>query len=107
MTEKKKVVGAIAGILKTEEYELAEPLLDAYFSSRTSGPGENSGMGASMPDPKTTVEILDEVGEIDDVPKHVVSAYMVAHGYRLRVVADGTPRWDIWRYITNPPDEEF
>ena len=105
MTEKK--TGAVARIQETEEYALAEPLLDAYFSRRTSGPGENPGLGTSVPDPKTSVEILDEVGEIDDVPKHVLSAYMVAHGYRLRVVADGTPRWDIWRYIANPPDEEL
>lgn len=81
------------------ECKNATPVLDAYFASRTSGMGDNPGMGASISDPKTTEEIVDDLSPIADVYKEVVINYLMVHGYELHAEADGNLRWDIWRYV--------
>lgn len=73
-------------------------LLDAYFASRSPEPATAKLTGdAFTPEYKTTDDIYEELLPIHQVNMQVIVVYLRYHGYRLKTVADGTLRWEIWR----------
>lgn len=82
-----------------EEERCQAELLDSYFLYRTNMPGKDRGFGKASEEPKTTDEIIDDLMPMMYVSKTVVAGYMRAHDYGFTTVADGTPRWAIWRYM--------
>lgn len=87
--------------LKEEEKVQAE-LLDAYFFSRRNLPEEDPGLGRAVEDFKTSDEIIDDLTPMMYVNKNVVAGWMTAHDYHITTVADGSPRWAIWRFMEVP-----
>ena len=87
--------------LSDEEKEQVD-LLDAYFTFRANLPNEDPGMGTPISEPKTTEEIIDDLTPMMYVGKNVVAGWMAAHDYHITTVADGSPRWAIWRFMEVP-----
>lgn len=84
--------------LDEEERSQAE-LLDSYFTFRRNLPEENQGLGKASEEHKTTDEIIDDLIPMMCVKKEVVVGWMRAHDYHITTVADGTPKWAIWRFM--------
>lgn len=87
--------------LKEDEKVQAE-LLDAYFTFRRNLPEEDPGLGRAVEDFKTSDEIIDDLTPMMYVNKNVVAGWMTAHDYHITTVADGSPRWAIWRFMEVP-----
>lgn len=49
------------------------------------------------PEYKTTEDIYEDLEPINPVSTRLIVIYLRNHGYRLKTVADGTLRWEIWR----------
>lgn len=71
--------------------------LDNYFASRSPEPKKGITGDSYTPEYKTTEDIYDDLALINPVPTHMIVIYLRNHGYRLKTVADGTLRWEIWR----------
>lgn len=83
-----------------EEERCQAELLDSYFYSRRNLPEELPGLGKAVEDYKTTDEIIDDLLPMMYVKKDVVTGWMRAHDYHFTTVADGTPRWAVWRFMS-------
>ena len=82
-----------------DETEQAQAeLLDSYFTFRRNLPEEDPGMGRAVEEFKTTDDIIDDLTPMMTVFKDVVVGWMLAHDYHITTMADGTPRWAIWRF---------
>ena len=72
-------------------------LLDNYFASRSPEPKKGITGDSYTPEYKTTEDIYEDLEPINPVPTRLIVVYLRSHGYRLKTVADGTLRWEIWR----------
>lgn len=72
-------------------------LLDNYFASRSPEPKKGITGDSYTPEYKTTEDIYDDLEPINPVPTRLIVLYLRNHDYRLKTVADGTLRWEIWR----------
>ena len=72
-------------------------LLDNYFASRSPEPKKGITGDSYTPEYKTTEDIYEDLALINPVPTHMIVIYLRNHGYRLKTVADGTLRREIWR----------
>lgn len=86
--------------LDEEEKSQAE-LLDSYFTFRRNLPEDDSALGKTIEEHKTSDEIIDDLMPMMYVKKELVVGWMRAHDYHITTVADGTPKWAIWRYLTD------
>ena len=84
-----------------EEEKCQAELLDSYFTFRRNLPEEDKGLGRAVEEPKTTEDIIDDLTPMMNMSKDVVVGWLRAHDYHITTVADGTPKWAIWRYITD------
>lgn len=84
-----------------EEDKCQAELLDSYFTFRRNLPEEDKGLGRAVEEPKTTEDIIDDLTPMMNMSKDVVVGWLRAHDYHITTVADGTPKWAIWRYITD------
>ena len=84
-----------------EEEKCQAELLDSYFTFRRNLPEEDKGLGRAVEEPKTTEDIIDDLVPMMNMSKDVVVGWLRAHDYHITTVADGTPKWAIWRYITD------
>lgn len=84
-----------------EEEKCQAELLDSYFTFRRNLPEEGQALGKTIEEHKTTDEIIDDLTPMMYVAKNVVVGWLRAHDYHITTVADGTPKWAIWRYITD------
>ena len=84
-----------------EEAKCQAELLDSYFTFRRNLPEEDKGLGRAVEEPKTTEDIIDDLTPMMNMSKDVVVGWLRAHDYHITTVADGTPKWAIWRYITD------
>ena len=82
-----------------EEEKIQVEVLDGYFTFRTNMPGDDPSFGKAVEEPKTTVEIMDDLAPMMFVEKTIVAGYMRTHGYSVTTMADGSVRWAIWRYV--------
>ena len=48
-------------------------------------------------DPKSSVEIADELGTMYNMDISVIAQYMLLHEFGTTTVEDGTVKWAIWR----------
>lgn len=97
----KERIGKWLDSLKEDEKVQAE-LLDAYFTFRRNLPEEDPGLGRAVEDFKTSDEIIDDLMPMMYVSKNVVAGWLAAHDYHITTVADGSPRWAIWRFMESP-----
>ena len=72
-------------------------LLDNYFASRSPEPKMGITGDSYTPEYKTTEDIYEDLEPINPVSTRLIVLYLRNHGYRLKTVADGTLRWEIWR----------
>ena len=72
-------------------------LLDNYFASRSPEPKMGITGDSYTPEYKTTEDIYEDLAPINPVSTRLIVIYLRNHGYRLKTVADGTLRWEIWR----------
>ena len=72
-------------------------LLDNYFASRSPEPKMGITGDSYTPEYKTTEDIYEDLEPINPVSTRLIVIYLRNHGYRLKTVADGTLRWEIWR----------
>lgn len=72
-------------------------LLDNYFASRSPEPKMGITGDSYTPEYKTTEDIYEDLEPINPVPTRLIVIYLRNHDYRLKTVADGTLRWEIWR----------
>ena len=84
-----------------EEDKCQAELLDSYFTFRRNLPEEDKGFGRAVEEPKTTEDIIDDLTPMMNMSKDVVVGWLRAHDYHITTAADGSPRWAIWRYITD------
>ena len=82
-----------------QEEQMLMKAIDAYFASRRPSPGKDPLREGLVEEPKTTDEIMDDLEPMISVRKRLVAGYMVIHGYGMKAFADGTLKWDIWRYV--------
>lgn len=83
-----------------DETEKAQAeLLDSYFTFRRNLPEEDKDLGRAVEEPKTTEDIIDDLMPMMNMSKDVVVGWLISHDYHITTVADGSPRWAIWRYV--------
>ena len=83
-----------------DETEQAQAeLLDSYFTFRRNLPEEDKGLGRAVEELKTTEDIIDDLMPMMNMSKDVVVGWLISHDYHITTVADGSPRWAIWRYV--------
>lgn len=77
--------------------EAQHDILNAYIASRSPNPGLSE-LGVPLtPDPKTTVEIQDELAPMMHIPMQDIVIFMRSSGFRLLTAQDGSLKWDIFR----------
>lgn len=79
---------------KPAKKELPERILEQFFLK--SFPTRQDG---TVQVNRSTLEIMDELSEMMDVPKFKVIEFMVNNGYQLTTEEDGSVKWAIWRFI--------
>ena len=77
--------------------EAQHDILNAYFASRSPNPGLSELGEPLTPDPKTTVEIQDELAPMIHIPMQDIVIFMRSSGFRLQTAQDGSLKWDIFR----------
>ena len=78
--------------------EAAHRLDEAYFDKRSPLPGKDITGQMNVPEPKSTTEIIDDLSDMYDISKGLLSKYLVDHGYSLVPTEDGRLKWMIYRY---------
>ena len=53
----------------------------------------------AVEEPKTTEDIIDDLMPMMNMSKDVVVGWLISHDYHITTVADGSPRWAIWRFV--------
>ena len=90
--------------MNTEDYrhlvdEAQHDILNAYIASRSPHPGLSELGEPLTPDPKTTVEIQDELRSILPIAQQDIVVFMRESGFRLKTAQDGSLKWDIYRDV--------
>lgn len=76
--------------------ELMQKLLKAYFQYRTPAP-----QSGAVREPKTTIQIQDELEPMAHVDIYDIATWMLQHSYVPTTEADGTVTWEIYRVVVN------
>lgn len=79
----------------SKERELVAMLLDSYFQYRTPAP-----QSGAVREPKTTIQIQDELEPMAHVDIYDIATWMLQHSYVPTTEADGTVTWEIYRMVT-------
>ena len=85
--------------MKQEEDEKMQlEYIEAYFDKRSPLPGKGITGQMNVTEPKSTTEIIDDLSDMYDISKGLLSKYLVDHGYSLVPTEDGRLKWMIYRY---------
>ena len=82
---------------RSEEEKMQCKLLDEYMKTRDNLPGKGVTGSELVFDPKSSVEIADELGTMYNMDIGVIAQYMFLHEFGTTTVEDGTVKWAIWR----------
>lgn len=77
--------------------EVQHDILNAYIASRSPHPGLSELGEPLTHDPKTTVEIQDELAPMMHIPMQNIVLFMRSSGFRLQTAQDGSLKWGIFR----------
>ena len=75
-----------------QKREFARQLLDSYFMFRDNLPKDGY-----IQENKTTLQIMDDLTPMMQLPTDDVVQYMLEHDYSTTTEQDGTVSWAIWR----------
>lgn len=81
-----------------EDEKMQLEYIEAYFDKRSSVLEGSLAGKSNYPEPKTTTEIIDDLSDMYDISKGLLSKYLVDHGYSLVPTEDGRLKWMIYRY---------
>ena len=81
-----------------EDEKMQLEYIEAYFDKRSPLPGKDITGQMNVPEPKSTTEIIDDLSDMYDISKGLLSKYLVDHGYSLVPTEDGRLKWMIYRY---------
>ena len=81
-----------------EDEKMQLEYIEAYFDNRNPVPEMNITGQVNVPEPKTTTEIIDDLSDMYNISKGLLSIYLVDHGYSLVPTEDGRLKWMIYRY---------
>ncbi len=81
-----------------EDEKMQLEYIEAYFDKRSPLPGKDITGQENAPEPKSTTEIIDDLSDMYDISKGLLSKYLVDHGYSLVPTEDGRLKWMIYRY---------
>ncbi|MBD9230128.1 MAG: hypothetical protein EGQ31_05735 [Prevotella sp.] len=99
MSKNLKDLKKINRIMTQEEDEKMQlEYIEAYFDNRNPVPEMNITGQVNVPEPKSTTEIIDDLSDMYDISKGLLSKYLVDHGYSLVPTEDGRLKWMIYRY---------
>ena len=82
---------------RSEEEKMQCKLLDEYMKTRDNLPGKGVTGSELVFDPKSSVEIAEELGTMYNMDIGVIAQYMFLHEFGTTTVEDGTVKWAIWR----------
>ena len=82
---------------RSEEEKMQCKLLDEYMKTRDNLPGKGVTGSELVFDPKSSVEIADELRPMYYMNIGVIAQYMFLHEFGTTTVEDGTVKWAIWR----------
>lgn len=77
---------------ETNEEQIREEVLDAYFMTR-----HNLPVDGAVQINRSTDEIIDDVSDMVTVSNTDVTEYMITHDYHPTTELDGSVKWAIWR----------
>lgn len=80
-----------------EDEKVQLEYIKAYFDNRNPAPEGSLAGKSNFPEPKTTTEIIDDLSDMYDINKGLLSKYLVDHGYSLVPTEDGRLKWLIYR----------
>jgi len=78
-----------------EDKDLVLSVLDAYTLNRNYEKTDESWAVEN----KSTDEIIDDLSPMMPLTHRDVNDYMIAHGYMMMPMSDGTVKWRMYRYI--------
>lgn len=81
-----------------EDEKMQLEYIEAYFDKRSPALEGSLAGKSNYPEPKTTTEIIDDLSDMYDISKGLLSKYLVDHGYSLVPTEDGRLKWMIYRY---------
>lgn len=81
-----------------EDEKMQLEYIEAYFDKRSPALEGSLAGKLNYPEPKTTTEIIDDLSDMYDISKGLLSKYLVDHGYSLVPTEDGRLKWMIYRY---------
>jgi len=81
-----------------EDEKMQLEYIEAYFDNRSPELEGSLAGKLNYPEPKTTTEIIDDLSDMYDISKGLLSKYLVDHGYSLVPTEDGRLKWMIYRY---------
>lgn len=81
-----------------EDEKMQLEYIEAYFDKRSPELEGSLAGKLNYPEPKTTTEIIDDLSDMYDINKGLLSKYLVDHGYSLVPTEDGRLKWMIYRY---------
>ena len=81
-----------------EDEKMQLEYIEAYFDKRSPLPGKDITGQMNVPEPKSTTEIIDDLSDMYDISKGLLSKYLVDHGYSRVPTEDGRLKWMIYRY---------
>lgn len=81
-----------------EDEKIQLEYIEAYFDNRNPVPEMNITGQVNVPEPKSTTEIIDDLSDMYNISKGLLSKYLVDHGYSLVPTEDGRLKWMIYRY---------
>ncbi len=73
-------------------------LLDSYFENRHNSEGKDSHGRSYILERKTTLDIVDELNDMLELPQKTVFDYLYKKGYRLGAQG-GCLKWKIYREV--------
>lgn len=80
---------------RSEDEKMQCKLLDEYMKTRDNLPGKGVTGSELVFDPKSSVEIADELGTMYNMDIGVIAQYMFLHEFGTTTVEDGTVKWAI------------
>ena len=81
-----------------EDEKMQLEYIEAYFDKRSPLLEGSLAGKTNYPEPKSTTEIIDDLSDMYDISKGLLSKYLVDHGYSLVPTEDGRLKWMIYRY---------
>ncbi len=81
-----------------EDEKMQLKYIEAYFVERNPVPETDILGQQNVPEPKSTMEIIDDLSDMYDISKGLLSKYLVDHDYSFVQTEDGRLKWMIYRY---------